>query len=66
MHPRFKPDSPPDDPAPQPPDPPQDGECCESGCENCVWTVYGEARRRYEVDYAAWLERAEARLAAED
>ena len=65
MHPRPKPDSPPDDPAPLPPDAPQEGECCESGCEDCVWTRYSAARRDYESAYAAWLDRVERRLADE-
>lgn len=65
MHPRPAPESPPDDPAPRPPDPPQEGECCESGCEDCVWTRYGAARQVYEAAFAAWLDRAEQRLAGE-
>lgn len=65
MHPRPKPASPPDDPAPQAPEPPQEGECCESGCEDCVWTRYSRTRQAYESDYAAWLERVETRLASE-
>jgi len=24
------------------PEPPADNECCESGCEPCVWDVYRE------------------------
>ena len=28
------------DTPPQPPDPPVDGECCQRGCEFCVWVVY--------------------------
>lgn len=43
------------DPAPDPPTPPGESECCESGCENCVWTVYSAQRARYERAYADWL-----------
>ncbi|HCB12341.1 MAG TPA: hypothetical protein DEP36_02035 [Gammaproteobacteria bacterium] len=32
-----------------PPKPPVPGECCERGCENCVWVFYHEAQRRYEA-----------------
>ncbi|MCP5157852.1 MAG: hypothetical protein H6974_16330 [Gammaproteobacteria bacterium] len=32
-----------------PPKPPIPGECCERGCENCVWVFYYEAQRRYEA-----------------
>lgn len=52
--------------APQPPQPPRDDECCQSGCENCVWVCYDEARRAYEQDYAHWLAQAEAALRASD
>ncbi|MCC8999576.1 MAG: oxidoreductase-like domain-containing protein [Candidatus Contendobacter sp.] len=34
---------------PIPPKPPIPGECCERGCENCVWVFYYEALRRYEA-----------------
>ncbi len=34
---------------PEPPKPPVPGECCERGCENCVWVFYYEAQRRYEA-----------------
>lgn len=52
--------------APQPPAPPRDDECCQSGCERCVWVCYNEARRAYEQDYVRWLEQAEAALRAFD
>ena len=44
-----------DDPAPIPPDMLLDSECCESGCERCVWTVYQELKMEYERRYAEWL-----------
>lgn len=44
-----------EDPPPQPPEPPGENECCESGCEACVWTVYQEAKLAYERAYADWL-----------
>lgn len=46
-----------DDPAPVPPDTPHDSECCESGCERCVWTVYQEDKLEYERRYADWRTR---------
>ena len=46
-----------EDPAPVAPDMPSESECCESGCERCVWTVYQESKLEYERLYAAWLER---------
>lgn len=65
MHSRIWPESLPLDQAPRPPEPPHEGECCESGCEDCVWIRYNAARRAYELAYAQWLERAEQRLAGE-
>ncbi|WP_374336541.1 oxidoreductase-like domain-containing protein [Methyloversatilis sp.] len=46
-----------EDPAPVPPVMPMDSECCESGCERCVWTVYQEEKLAHERRYAAWLKR---------
>lgn len=46
-----------EDVAPVPPTMPRDSECCESGCERCVWTVYQEEKLEYERRYAAWLQR---------
>lgn len=42
------------DPKPMPPEPPVHGECCERGCENCVWMYYYEALRNYEQACAQW------------
>jgi hypothetical protein len=41
-------------PKPIPPKPPVPGECCERGCEMCMWTYYYQARQRYEVAEAEW------------
>ncbi|MFZ1641915.1 MAG: oxidoreductase-like domain-containing protein [Candidatus Contendobacter sp.] len=47
-------ETPPLSPAPllPPPKPPVEGECCERGCELCVWVYYHEAMRRYEAAVA--------------
>ncbi|MCX7061174.1 MAG: oxidoreductase-like domain-containing protein [Nevskia sp.] len=34
-------------PLPPKPEPPYPGECCESGCTQCVYTVYDEALERW-------------------
>lgn len=44
-------------PPPIPPKPPVEGECCERGCELCVWVYYREAMRRYEAAAAEWRRR---------
>jgi hypothetical protein len=44
-------------PKPVPPKPPVPGECCERGCEWCMWTYYYEAQRRYETAEADWQQR---------
>ncbi|HEV2007694.1 MAG TPA: oxidoreductase-like domain-containing protein [Burkholderiales bacterium] len=40
----------PEDPDPRPvaPPKPQAGECCESGCDPCVYDRYWDALERYE------------------
>jgi hypothetical protein len=50
------------DPMPQPPERPGDDECCESGCDRCIWIAYSEARNRYRVELAAWQQRQRERL----
>ncbi|MET4001146.1 hypothetical protein ABIE60_003169 [Marinobacterium sp. MBR-109] len=32
------------------PTPPADGECCENGCEPCVWDTYYEALRQWQEE----------------
>lgn len=55
----VKEDAPSDAPPPAP-EAPVDGECCQRGCEFCVWVVYHEAQRKYEQAYAQWLARRSA------
>ncbi|MGH8616695.1 MAG: oxidoreductase-like domain-containing protein [Burkholderiales bacterium] len=46
-----------DDPPPEPPRAPYPHECCDSGCEPCVYDLYAEALRQYEENLAAWQQR---------
>ena len=43
----------PDD-RPLPPRAPEQGECCQSGCERCVYDVYWDAYSAYEEALKAW------------
>ena len=43
------------DPRPQPPREPEPGECCQSGCEPCVYDRYWEALDHYEQALREWL-----------
>ncbi|MCC6136573.1 MAG: oxidoreductase-like protein [Gammaproteobacteria bacterium] len=45
-------------PPPVPPKPPVPGECCERGCELCMWDYYHQAQHRYEVAYAEWRQQS--------
>ena len=44
----------PPDPRPTPPRAPDAGECCQSGCEPCVYDIYWEALERYEKALGDW------------
>lgn len=35
------------------PTPPGDNECCESGCDPCVWDLYYEDLRDWQQEYEA-------------
>lgn len=51
------PGDPPADPRPQPPEAPLPSDCCESGCEPCVYDLHAEAMDDYRHRLAAWLTR---------
>jgi hypothetical protein len=44
----------PDDPRPTPPERPLPDDCCQSGCNPCVFDLYEEALERYEARLAEW------------
>ncbi|WP_061169254.1 oxidoreductase-like domain-containing protein [Caballeronia hypogeia] len=46
--------SPTDDPRPEPPERPSPEECCQSGCNPCVFDLYQEELERYRADLRAW------------
>ena len=46
-----------DDPRPLPPREPALEECCQRGCEPCVFDQYYEALERHQAALQAWLER---------
>lgn len=42
---------------PEPPHEPEVWECCQSGCDPCVYDRYWEALERYEQALAVWKAR---------
>jgi hypothetical protein len=46
-----------DDPEPVKPEAPEPWQCCQSGCEPCVYDRYWEALTHYERALAAWRAR---------
>lgn len=46
-----------DDPRPLKPEPPLPAECCESGCDPCVYDTYAEELEWYRTALAAWRDR---------
>lgn len=42
------------DPKPEKPRPPEPWECCQSGCDPCVYDRYWEALTNYEAALQAW------------
>ena len=53
-----------DDSPPVAPEAPQDGECCGSGCDPCVYDLYYEARERHRVAMREWEQRQAGRASA--
>lgn len=49
------------DPKPEPPTPPEKWECCQSGCEPCIYDIYWSNLERYEEALRAWEARVKAR-----
>lgn len=50
-------DTGPGDPRPVPPVRPAPAECCEAGCDRCVFDVYAEELEAFRAALAAWLVR---------
>lgn len=48
---------PPVEPRPLPPREPESWECCQSGCDPCVYDHYWQALARYEQALAEWERR---------
>ena len=47
------------DPRPIPPEKPLPTDCCDSGCDICVFDIYADELAKFERDLAAWRARQE-------
>lgn len=54
------------DPPPSKPEKPLPSDCCEGGCDRCVFDLYAEALAYYETELAAWRARNPGRDAGGD
>lgn len=45
------------DPRPVPPERPLPGDCCDGGCDRCVYDIYADELDDYEQRLARWRER---------
>ena len=45
------------DPRPEPPEKPLPSDCCDSGCDPCVYDSYADELDEYREQLAAWLTR---------
>lgn len=46
--------------------PPGDSECCESGCDTCVWDIYNAELKQWQVRKDAQKEEMECNEKQED
>jgi hypothetical protein len=46
-----------DDPRPRPPEAPLPSDCCDSGCDPCVYDLYNDELRLYRERLAHWQQR---------
>ncbi|MFC4485640.1 MULTISPECIES: oxidoreductase-like domain-containing protein [Cupriavidus] len=53
-----------DDPRPLPPERPGDNECCQSGCDPCIFDYYNDEMERYRQELRAWESRQGAHAEA--
>lgn len=53
-----------EDPKPEPPREPEPTECCQSGCDPCIYDHYWQALERYEARLREWTLRQAARDAS--
>lgn len=52
-----RPSGPAVDPPPVPPEKPLPMDCCESGCDRCVFDIHAEEQAAYEAAMTAWRQR---------
>lgn len=45
------------DPPPKPPEKPLASDCCEGGCDRCVFDIHAEEMEQFERELAAWRAR---------
>ncbi|MDR5783470.1 oxidoreductase-like domain-containing protein [Caballeronia sp. LZ065] len=55
-----------DDPRPTLPEHPLPGDCCQSGCNPCVFDLYDEALAHYRTELAAWEARHDLKAGRTD
>lgn len=49
------------EPPPVPPQKPLPFDCCESGCDRCVYEIYADELDHYQSELAAWRARTGVR-----
>jgi hypothetical protein len=49
------------DPPPLPPERPEPSDCCQGGCDRCVYDLHEEAMDRYRAALRDWQQRQAAK-----